>query len=139
MIKSDVENISRYLTIALIMFLIIALLVIVILPNTGTKSICTGFQYFLFLDQKMTENSYTVELLNGVRDIEVKGVYIDGLDLEIDGQMVVAGEKFTIESSKDPTVRKTNETFDNKLLVKYDIVNGINENSDIGTCTGRIQ
>ena len=137
--KIDVEDISRYSTLALIIVLIIALVIVVILPNTETKSTCTGFQYFLFLDQKMTDSSYTVELLNGVRDIDVKGASLDGLDIGIAGQQVAAGEKFILESSKDPTIRKTNETFGNKLLIAYDIVDGIKENSDMAMCTGRVQ
>ena len=137
--KINVEDVSRYLTLVLIAILIVALVIIVILPNTETKSICTGFQYFLFLDQKMTESSYTVELLNGVRDIEVKGILLDGLDLGINSQQVASGEKFTLQSSKDPTTRNVNDTFVNKLLITYDIIDGIKDNKDVATCTGRVQ
>ena len=137
--KTNPEDVLHYLTFVLIAVLIIALVIIIILPNTGTKSICTGFQYFLFLDQKMTDSSYTVELLNGVRDIEVKSASLDGLDFGISSQQVPSGEKFTLQSSKDPTTKTVNETFGNKLLITYDIIDGIKGNTDFATCTGRIQ
>ncbi len=137
--KINVEDVSHYLTLVLIVVLIAALVIIVILPNTETRSICKGFQYFLFLDQKMTESGYTVELLNGVRDIEIKSVSIDGTNLGIASQSVASGEKFAIESSKDPTTRRINETFGNKLYLTYDIVDGIKDNVDFATCTGRVQ
>ena len=137
--RFDIEMLSRYLTLALIAVLIIALVIVVILPNTETKSACKGFQYFIFLDQKMTESSYTAELLNGVRDINVQSASIDGLGLGINAQKVGSGEKFTLTSSKDPTTRHVNDTFGNKLYVTYDIVDGINDNTDFATCTGRVQ
>ena len=137
--KNSVEDISRYLTLVLIAVLIIALVIVIILPNTETRSVCTGFQYFLFLDQKMTENSYYVELLNGVRDIEVKDASLDGVDLGITSQQVASGEKFTLESPKDPTTRNVNDTFGSKLHLTYDIVSGIKDNTDFATCTGRVQ
>ena len=137
--KTNPEDILRYLTFVLIAVLILALVIIIILPNTGTKSTCTGFQYFLFLDQKMTDSSYTVELLNGVRDIEVKSASLDGLDFGINNQQVPSGEKFTLQSSKDPTVKMVNDTFGNKLLITYDIIDGIKGNTDFATCTGRVQ
>lgn len=137
--KINVEDILHYLTITLIAVLIIALVLIVILPNTQTKSVCTGFQYFLFLDQKMTGSSYTVELLNGVRDIEVKSASIDGMNLGITNPRVGSGEKFTLTISTEPTPRKANETFGDKLLITYDIVDGIKQNTDLATCTGRVQ
>ena len=137
--RFDIEMLSRYITLALIAVLIIALVIVVILPNIETKSVCKGFQYFIFLDQKMTESSYTAELLNGVRDINVKSASIDGLDLGVTAQNVGSGEKFTLTGSKDPTTRHVNDTFGNKLYVTYDIVDGINDNTDFATCTGRVQ
>ena len=137
--KISVEDISLYLTVVLIGVLAMALIIVVILPNTETRSTCTGFQYFLFLDQKMTDSSYTVELLNGVRDISVKRTSIDGIDLGVTAQNVGSGEKFTIQSSKDPTTRSVNDTFGGKLYVSYDIVDGIKDNFDFATCTGRVQ
>ncbi len=137
--KINVDDILRYLTLALIAVLIVALAVVVILPNTETRSTCRGLQYFLFLDQKMTESGYAVELLNGVRDIEVKTASIDGTDIGAALQAVASGEKFVIESQRNPAGKKINETFSSRLLIAYDIVDGIKDNTDSAICTGRVQ
>ncbi len=137
MTRTDIDSMTRYLTMALMAFLIVALLIVVILPNTETRSTCTGFQYFVFLDQKMTSSGYSMELLNGIRDIDIKSASLDGVDLDMAGQRVPAGDVLLLESSVSS--RKANETFVNKISVSYDIVNGIKDNTDFATCTGRVQ
>ena len=137
MTRTDIDSMTRYLTMALMAFLIVALLIVVILPNTETRSTCTGFQYFVFLDQKMTSSGYSMELLNGIRDIDIKSASLDGVDLDMAGQRVPAGDVLLLESSVSS--RKANETFVNKISVSYDIVDGIKDNTDFATCTGRVQ
>ena len=137
MTRTDIDSMTRYLTMALMAFLIVALLIVVILPNTETRSTCTGFQYFVFLDQKMTSSGYSMELLNGIRDIDIKSASLDGVDLDMAGQRVPAGDVLLLESYVSS--RKANETFVNKISVSYDIVNGIKDNTDFATCTGRVQ
>jgi len=137
MTRTDIDSMTRYLTMALMAFLIVALLIVVILPNTETRSTCTGFQYFVFLDQKMTSSGYSMELLNGIRDIDIKSASLDGVDLDMAGQRVPAGDVLLLESYVSS--RKANETFVNKISVSYDIVDGIKDNTDFATCTGRVQ
>ncbi|HLC77490.1 MAG TPA: hypothetical protein VJH04_04775, partial [archaeon] len=62
---------------------------------------------------------------------------LDGVDLDMAGQRVPAGDVLLLESSVSS--RKANETFVNKISVSYDIVDGIKDNTDFATCTGRVQ
>ena len=129
----------KYAWAALVVVLIVVLAVVIILPATEAKSRCTGFQYFVFLSQKLSEDSYSMELLNGVSDIHVNSATVDGVNIGISSLDVGAGDSFLIMSARDPTGKKIDETFSMRLSVMYDIKNGINNNRDTAACTGRVQ
>ena len=135
--RYDPEAIAKYLWVALIA-VVIVVVVVVVFPPSETRSSCTGFQYFVFLSQKMTPDSYSIELLNGPRDIVVKGFNVDGRDVGAAEADVKAGDSFIIRSLRDPTNAKVDENFRYHVIVSYDM-NGIKENRDSATCTGKIQ
>ena len=136
--RLDPDLIAKYVWIALIVVMIAAIFVVIVLPNTETRSTCKGFQYFLFLDQKMTPDNYQVEILNGPRDITITDWSINGIKMS--GNLDVnAGDNFILTSSSDPTDKRADEVFSYKLTASYDIKNGISGNRDIATCTGKVQ
>jgi hypothetical protein len=135
--KYSPEEIARYLWVALIAVVLIAALTVILLPGTKTRSECTGLQYFIFLDQKLTPDGYTVELLNGQRDVTIKSASFDGIDLKINEINVNAGNSFVISSSVS-TNKKTEDMFRSRLAISYD-TSAIPGKQDSGTCTGRVQ
>ena len=137
--KFSPDVIMKYAWAALIVVVIVVLVVVIILPGTESKSTCSGFQYFVFLNQKMTEDSYSIELLNGVGDIRIRSTTVDGVNIGIPAIDVPSGEKFILTSAHDPTDRKADETFNSRISVLYDVVNGIDNNRDSAACTGKIQ
>ncbi|MBI4174154.1 MAG: hypothetical protein HY517_00790 [Candidatus Aenigmarchaeota archaeon] len=137
--KLSPDSVMKYAWVALIIALIAVVVVVVVIPATETKSSCTGFQYFLFLNQKMTEGSYEIELLNGVSDVRVDSVSVDGVNIGAASAEVKAGEKFLLSSANDPTGKRVDETFAARISVLYDIKGGILNNRDSATCTGRVQ
>lgn len=128
---------AKYSWITLVV-VVIAAVIFIVFPDSETRSVCTGFQYFVFLSQKMTESIYQVELLNGPRDVAVKEWAINGIKMNSNAG-VKAGESFILTSSLDPTSQKSGETFSYQFWIDYDIKNGITENRDTATCTGRVQ
>ncbi len=137
--KYDPDIVIKHLWIVLVAVVIIAALVIVLLPGLETRSECRGFQYFLFLDHKLAENEYSIEILNGVRDVKITSLTLEGNDLGIKPVDVKSGERVMIPSGKDPTNKKTDDTFRYKISIAYDIVDGIASNKDTAVCTGKVQ
>jgi len=137
--KFSPDMLVKYTWVALMAVIIAVVFVVIILPGTETRSTCAGFQYFVFLNQKMTEDSYAIELLNGVSGIRVNSATVDGVNIGISSVDVAAGDKFIITSSHDPTGRKADEMFSSKISILYDMMNGIDNNRDSATCTGRVQ
>lgn len=130
------DMIAKYLSVTLIALMIVVVVFVIVVPSE-TRSICRNFQYFVFLDQKATQDSYSVELLNGVRDIHVSRFAIGNMETSkpLD---VKAGDAFML-TSPFATDIKSGETFSYTVFVSYDIVNGISNNKDTATCTGRVQ
>lgn len=134
--RTDIDAVVKYSWLALIAVVVIAVILIVY-PSGETRSVCSGFQYFVFLSQKMTEDGYQIEMLNGPRDVLVKGWAINGINTA-GGTEVKAGESFVLSSSVGPTSRKSGETFSYPLWIDYDM-SGIKDNRDTATCTGKVQ
>lgn len=137
-LKLNPDVLMKYAWAALIVVVIVVLVVVVILPGIQMKSTCTGFQYFVFLNQKMTEGSYQLELLNGVSDVRILSATVDGVNIGIASVDVPAGETFVITSVHDPTAAKADETFKSTVSILYDTPS-IDNNRDSATCTGRVQ
>lgn len=137
--KYDPELISKYLWMVLVVVIILAAVVIIFLPGIETKSVCSGFQYFLFLDQKLTTNEYSVELLNGRGDVIIKSVTLEDTPLGPVPVSVKAGERIMFNSTKDPTLKSAEDTFRYRIAVEYDFVGGIQNNKDTAVCTGKVQ
>ena len=129
------EEIAKYLWIALIAVVIAVVVVIVFQPGE-TRSSCSGFQYFIFLNQKMTPDSYSLELLNGVRDAKIKSVFLDDTDIS-SAVDVKAGDSFLLESSIR-TALKAEDNFRSRVTIYYDTPS-IEDNRDSAICTGRVQ
>lgn len=136
--RINLDTLIKYLWLALIAVVIVAVIFVVILPSSEARSVCTGFQYFVFLSQKMTESSYQVELLNGPRDIAVKGWSVNEIKMNSDAG-VKAGDSFILTSGLDPTSQKSGEAFSYQFWLDYDMKDGIKGNRDTATCTGRVQ
>ncbi|MCX6816022.1 MAG: hypothetical protein NT120_04190 [Candidatus Aenigmarchaeota archaeon] len=117
-------------------------------PSTYTQSRCTGLQYFLFGDQKASTTHYTVNMLNSNKDITVTGLAISltagGADLgtgavtTTPAGTISQGSNFLVE--RDFTAGKiVGDSFTYSVAVTYNVVGGIQGNTDRGTCTGKIQ
>ena len=137
--RYDPDIVIKHLWVVLVAVVIIAALVIVLAPGLETRFECRSLQYFFFLDHKLAENEYSIELINGVRDVRIKALTIEGKDMEIQPVDVKAGDKFLLVSVKDPTNKKTDDTFRYKISVAYDIIDGIKDNKDTAVCTGKVQ
>src|SRR3989338_6102004 len=127
-ISANPDSVMKYAWVALIVVLIAVVFVVVVLPTTETKSTCSGFQYFLFLNQKMAEGSYELELLNGVSDVKVNSVTVDGVNIGSASIDVLAGEKLLLSSVHDPTGKRVDDTFAARVSILYDMKGGILNN-----------
>ena len=131
----NTETVAKYLWMVLIAVVIAVAVVIVFQPGE-TRSTCSGFQYFVFLDQKLTPSAYSLELLNGVRDVKIKSATLEGSDIGASLD-VNSGDTFVINSSKNVNV-KTGDSFRYRVTVEYD-TSGIKDNKDSAVCTGIVQ
>ena len=114
-------------------------------PSTYTQSRCTGFQYFTFQDQKVAVGASTLDMLNGPRDVSVTGLNVNGqaagvvrVNDAIAPQTVSPGSRFTVNGTY-PTGKAIADSYSYPVQVTYNVIGGIQGNTDSGTCTGKVQ
>ncbi|MBI4174846.1 MAG: hypothetical protein HY517_04320 [Candidatus Aenigmarchaeota archaeon] len=111
-------------------------------PSSYTQSRCSGFQYFTYKDQKVTPTSYNLQLSNGPRDIAITTMTV------LDGTATVstatqapastsAGTDFLVNATLS-TTKKAGDSFSYSVAITYNVVGGITDNVDRGTCTGKV-
>ena len=111
-------------------------------PASYTSAKCTGFQYFVWQNQKMASNDYVLEVLNGREDVSITNLVVDTTDLGAlalnPANPVGAGKKVTIDGTADPTTKAAGDPFSVTVTVIYNTttIAGIR---DSASCTGRIQ
>lgn len=107
-----------------------------------TKSVCTGFQYYTYSNQKMTTTQYTLEVLNGNQDVTVTNLSVEGTDL---GTVTLSptgtlgsGKRVTISGANDPTTKSSGDSYSYSVSVTYNTptISGL---KDMATCTGKVQ
>ncbi len=110
-------------------------------PASYVSSKCTGFQYFVWQNQKMNTTQYTLEVLNGKEDVSIISLLVDTTDLgTLSGftNPISAGRKVTAAGANDPTTKSAGDTFGVTVTVVYNTttIAGIR---DSASCTGRVQ
>jgi hypothetical protein len=107
-------------------------------PATYTQSRCTGFQYFIYQDQKYASTgAFSVVLLNGNTPVEVTALSVGGTSLTMSEQNVSTGAKFTL-SGTGATAGTVGDAFSNTVTVTYN-TEDISGKTDSATCTGKLQ
>lgn len=109
-------------------------------PSTYTQSRCTGLQYFTFQDQKLTASAYSIDLINGPRDVVIVGLTVNGEAYTgISPTTVAAGSRFVLSGTNNTALPKVvGNSFSYLVTIKYNVTGGISGNTDAGTCTGKI-
>ncbi len=108
-------------------------------PSTYTQSRCTGFQYFVWQDQKLNTSSYSVSVLNGNSDVTITALSINSQTVTMAGsQNASAGGKATL-SGTVAVGKSAGEAFSYTVVITYDSIGGIQAKTDTATCTGKIQ
>ncbi len=111
-------------------------------PASYVQSRCTGFQYFLWQNQRMSDTNYTLEVINGKEDISITNFLIDSADqgtLTLNpSNPVSTGRKVTITGASDPTTKSSGDSFSITVTVVYNTttIAGIR---DSATCAGKVQ
>lgn len=111
-------------------------------PASYVANKCTGFQYFVWQNQKMATNDYVLEVLNGREDVTITNLLVDGNPRGVSGftNPVSSGRRITIgdNSTTNPTGKVEGDTFSVTVTVIYNTttIAGIR---DSASCTGRVQ
>lgn len=111
-------------------------------PASYVASKCTGFQYFVWQNQKMNTTDYVLEVLNGREDVSITNLLVDTTDLGAltlsPANVISAGRKVTIDGTNDPTAKNPGDTFSVTVTLVYNTstIIGIR---DSASCTGRVQ
>ncbi len=110
-------------------------------PATYTQSNCAGLQYFTFRDQRLNASQYSIEVLNGNRDINVTALRADGNSLTLSSPLAnqSAGNSFIITGNgTGVTSKASGDAFSITVKINYDVVGGLSGNVDTASCTGRV-
>ena len=109
-------------------------------PSTYTQSRCTGFQYLTFQDQKLTPSVFTLDVLNGPKDVVVTTFSVNSVSTNIADINVPAGNRTLISGNNAAAAAKSaGDSYSYTVQVTYDVTGGITGNTDTGTCTGKVQ
>ncbi|MBM3304262.1 MAG: hypothetical protein FJY76_04125 [Candidatus Aenigmarchaeota archaeon] len=110
-------------------------------PATYQQRRCTGFQYFTYIDQKLTASDYEVNVRNGNQKAAVVGLmvgtsYETGVTLS-NTSALQSGDTFTIKTAKVPSGLVAGNSFDSlNVQIVYNVEGGITNNTDTAACTG---
>lgn len=108
-------------------------------PGTYTQSRCSGFGYFSFQSQLLTEDDYQIEVLNGNRDITITDIFFGDTNLTIAAVDVSVNNRYIINGVADPTTKDAGDSFSETVKIHYDVDGGIEGNIDSATCVGTVQ
>ena len=110
-------------------------------PATYQQKRCNGFQYFTYMDQGASNLEFTIQLRNGVNDIQITDMQVGSVmntDPEVSAQYLAGwlsqGREFTVKSGG---VSLPLGNYDDLVVtITYDVKNGITGNTDTATCVG---
>lgn len=110
-------------------------------PSTYTQSRCTGFQYFTFQDQQLTQSTFSIDLLNGPKDIVVTSFKVDATSTAVNPAVTVAAGNRVVVSGNNAAAgsKADGDSYSYGVSVTYNVTGGISNNVDQGTCTGKVQ
>jgi hypothetical protein len=115
-------------------------------PSTYQQKRCNGFQYFTWMDQKISAGTgFSIQVRNSNQDIVVNGISVDGTSvglgsLTISDNDIQEGDAFVISSTTDVTTKTSGSNYDNiAVIITYNVTGGISGNIDRATCVGTIE
>lgn len=121
-------------------------------PATYQQKRCNGFQYFTYVDQRLTASNFTLQLQNSNQVITLTQVSVAAdtpatfTVQDADGNFgatVQAGEKFVVWADGGwvpvPALSQGDSYDDVTVTVTYDVSGGITGSTDRATCVGTVQ
>ncbi len=110
-------------------------------PSTYTQSGCRGFAFFNYQDQRMAQTSYTIQVLNGAQDVNVTSIAVtnSGALTFSPTVLVSRGQKVTIVGSGTTLGKSVGSSFTEDVTITYNVVGGIQGQTDRAVCTGKVQ
>ncbi len=113
-------------------------------PAAYQQKRCSGFQYFTYVDQKLSASEYVLHVKNGAESIAITGIKvgtgaIDASPTLSNTSALQQGADFTIQTTNVPSGTTTGNSFSNMpVVVSYNVIDGITNNSDRGLCVGTV-
>jgi hypothetical protein len=122
-------------------------------PSTYVQKSCRGFSFFTYQDQQLTSTDFTMQILNGAQNTVITNIALMG-DNTANGDLgaitvtnaagttitnVGSGEKVTISGAADPTTKNAGDAYTYTVTITYNVTGGISGNTDVATCSGRVQ
>ena len=107
-------------------------------PATYQQRRCNGFQYFTYMDQRLTTSDYIIHVRNGVHKIAIQGMSVGGVpntaNLTVSDSDIQQGDEFTIKTTDIPTVTAGTNYDSLQVTITYDVQSGIAGNTDTAVC-----
>lgn len=122
-------------------------------PSTYVQKSCRGFSFFSYQDQQLTAGQLRLQVLNGAQSTQLNSVSVSGDSTALGsignltvtnsaGQTVTtigSGERITIVGDGDPTSKGTSDAYTYQFTINYNVTGGISGQTDVATCSGRVQ
>ncbi len=108
-------------------------------PETYVNSHCSGFSYFLFEDQKLSDGQYTIQVRGRSGSITIRGVQFGNSAMDASPDIVYdsSRDSFIITTESIPPMTEGSAFRDERVRIMYDARNGIQNSTDSALCSGR--
>ena len=109
-------------------------------PASYQQKRCSGFQYFVYSDQKLSTGQFVLDVRNSNQAVGINNMTVGSASagsLTISSSNIQPGDRFTITTNTVPSVTSGN-TYSYTVIVGYNVTNGIANNVDRATCVGTV-
>lgn len=102
---------------------------------------CNGFQYFTYVDQVATNTEFTIDIINGIKDVQIRNLQVGGV-ITSSPEVKAPYYEGWIPAEQAITLRMgelllPEGSYDSlEVIITYDVKGGIGGNTDSAICVG---
>jgi hypothetical protein len=110
-------------------------------PSNFQNERCNGFRYFTYEDQSATNTEFTIDIRNGMKDIQIRALQVGGVmtrtpevTAQYNGSWISQGQPITVKMGG---LSLPDGSYDSlEVIIIYDVKDGIIDNTDSAICVG---
>jgi len=106
--------------------------------NTPAVNRCEGFEYFKFVNQRLVNNRYSVQIENGGKEAELFSLTVDGMGDIRDIVILKPGEETTIYTEDININKLKGEVYSFRVEIGYNFIGEDNKRKETIMCSANV-